>query len=172
MQPGWLQLKDSHTLALTFGIDWQGGSHGRSSYWVKTRRMGHRRGKWGSRQCGPLGRHIEKTSQGNKSQNGIQHQWGVTRPQLILALVSAYIRRTRSTFPSSGCSISMLMLVKWLWCGRQNSCSGDFFPRQIIQDEPRAEDGVHSLWAGSFGGSPLKKANDFRGLAPNCIREA
>jgi len=32
MQPGWLQLKHSHTLALTFGIDWQGGSHGCSSY--------------------------------------------------------------------------------------------------------------------------------------------
>jgi len=143
MQPGWLQLKDSHTLALTFGIDCQSGSHGRSLYWTKTRRMGHRRGKWGSRQCGPLGRHIEKTSQGNKSQNGIQHQWGVTRPQLILALVSAYIRRTRSTFPSSGCLMSTLMLVKWFWCGCQKSCSETYFFRQKSR-----------RWAPESGGWP------------------
>ena len=138
MQPGWLQLKDLHTLVLTFGIDWQGGSHGRSSYWAKTRRMGHwRRGKRGSRQCGPLGRHIEKTSQGNESQNGTQHRWGVMRPQLIFALISAYIRRTRSTFPLSGCSMLTLMLVKWLWCGHQNSCSETFISRQIVRGEPR-----------------------------------
>jgi hypothetical protein len=29
-QPGWLKLGDSHTLALTFRINWQGGSHGHS----------------------------------------------------------------------------------------------------------------------------------------------
>jgi hypothetical protein len=83
---------------------WQGG---RSSYRLKTRRTGRWSGKLGSRQCGPLQRHIEMTSQGNKSQHGTQYWWGVTRPQLILALISAYIRRTRSTFPSSGRSMDV-----------------------------------------------------------------
>ena len=51
--------------------------------------MGRQRGKLGSLQCGRVGRHMLTTSQGNDSQNEPQHQQGVTRPQLILALVSA-----------------------------------------------------------------------------------
>ena len=47
------------------------------------------------------------------------------------------IRRAIRTLPSSRRSISALMLVKWLWCGHQNSCSETFFSRQIVRDEPR-----------------------------------
>jgi hypothetical protein len=54
------------------------------------------------------------TSQGNDSQNEPQHQQGVTRPQLILAVVSAEILQMRSTLQSSGCTKLTLMLVKQL----------------------------------------------------------
>jgi hypothetical protein len=54
------------------------------------------------------------TSQGNDSQKEPQHQQGVTRPQLILAFVSAGILRMRSTLPSSGRTKLTLMLVKRL----------------------------------------------------------
>jgi hypothetical protein len=51
------------------------------------------------------------TSQENNSQNEPQHQQGVTRPQLILAVVSAEILQMRSTSPLSGCTMSTIMLV-------------------------------------------------------------
>ena len=54
------------------------------------------------------------TSQGNNSQNEPQHQQGVTRPQLILAVVSAEILRMRSTSPSLGRTKLTLMLVEGL----------------------------------------------------------
>ncbi len=76
--------------------------------------MGRQRDKLGSWQCGRVGRHMLTTSQGNESQNEPQHQQGVTRPQLILALVSAEILRMRSRSPSSGRTKSTLMLVKRL----------------------------------------------------------
>jgi hypothetical protein len=76
--------------------------------------MGHRSGKLGHWQCGAVGRHMLMTSEGNDSQNQPRHQQGVTRPQLILAVVSAEILRMRSTLPSSGCTMSTLMLAKWL----------------------------------------------------------
>jgi hypothetical protein len=76
--------------------------------------MGHQRGKLGSWQCGPVGRHMLTTLQGNDSQNEPQHQQGVTRPQLILAVVSAEIFQMRLTSPSSGHTKSTLVLVKWL----------------------------------------------------------
>ncbi len=68
----------------------------------------------GSWQRGPVGRHMLTTLQGNDSQNEPQHQQGVTRPQLILAVVSAEILRMRLTTPSLGCTKLILMLVKWL----------------------------------------------------------
>ncbi len=54
------------------------------------------------------------TLQGNDSQNEPQHQQGVTRPQLILAVVSAEILQMRLTLPSLGCTMLTLMLVKRL----------------------------------------------------------
>ncbi len=76
--------------------------------------MGRQRGKLGSWQCGPVERHMVLTLQGNDSQNEPQHQQGVTRPQLILAVISAEILQMRLTSPSPGCTKSTLMLVKWL----------------------------------------------------------
>ena len=102
-----------HALS-TLRASWRRMAQHDSSYWAKTRRMGRQRGKLGSWQCGRVGRHMLTTSQGNESQNEPQHQQGVTRPQLILALVSAEILRMRSRSPSSGRTKSTLMLVKRL----------------------------------------------------------
>ncbi len=81
--------------------------------------MGPQGGKLESWQCGPVGRHLLTTLQGNNSQNDPQHQQGVTRPQLILAVVSAEILQMRSTSPLSGRTMLTLMLVKqlslWWW---------------------------------------------------------
>jgi hypothetical protein len=57
------------------------------------------------------------TLQENTSQNEPQNQQGVTRPQLISAVISAEILQMRSTSPSSGCTMLTLMIVKWssLW---------------------------------------------------------
>jgi hypothetical protein len=80
---------------------------------------GEGRGKFRSSQCGPVGRHMLTALQGNDSQNETQHQKGVTRSQLILAVVSAEILRMRSTLPLLGCMMSTFMLVKrlslWWW---------------------------------------------------------
>ncbi len=54
------------------------------------------------------------TLQGNDSQNEPQHQQGVTRPQLILAVVSVEILQMRLTSPSLGSMKLTLMLVKQL----------------------------------------------------------
>jgi hypothetical protein len=54
------------------------------------------------------------TLQGSDSQNEPQHQHGGTRPQLILAVVSADNLRMRSTLPSPGGTMSTLMRVKGL----------------------------------------------------------
>ncbi len=51
-------------------------------------------------------------------------------PQEILVSKASESSRAMRTFPSSWWSITELMLVKWLWCGRQNSCSKTFFSRQ------------------------------------------
>ncbi len=81
--------------------------------------MGRQKGKLGSWQCGPVGRHILTSSQGNDSQNEPQLQQGVTRPQLILAVDSAEILRMRLTSPLLGRTKLTLMLVKqlslWWW---------------------------------------------------------
>jgi hypothetical protein len=79
--------------------------------------MGRQRGELESWQCGPggpVGRHMLTTLQGNDSQNEPQHQQGVTRPQLILAVISAEILQMKLTLPSLGCTMSTLMLVKLL----------------------------------------------------------
>ena len=99
--------------------------------------MGRWRWIWGSQRCGPKLTLNSKTSEGKADQMGTPLRQGVRRAPAILVRKALEIRRAMRTFPSSGGSNLELMLVKWLWCGRRNSCSETFFSRQIVRDEPR-----------------------------------
>jgi hypothetical protein len=74
--------------------------------------------------------------QGNNSQNEPHHQQGVTRPQLILAVVSADILRMRLASPLLGQTKLTLMLVK-----RLSLWWGDFFCRFIVSHQIAGNEG-------------------------------
>jgi hypothetical protein len=127
--------------------------------------MGHRRGKLESWQCGPVGCHILTTLQGNNCQNEPQHQQGVMRPQLILAIVSAEILQMRLTLPSSRCTKLTLMLVKWLSLWWRELFCRFIVSRQIAGNE--CWEVVVCLFLFQFGESskkmvPIRKKNKWR----------
>jgi hypothetical protein len=136
MTPGRRQWEALHTRQGPSGSDWPGDSHGCSSYQAKTRTIV--RWRWISESwlCGPKGPQISKTSEGLASQIDTPLCQSVRRPHLILARRLSETRQAMRTFPSSGSSMLMLMLVKWLWCGRRNSCSVIFFPAKTSVDLP------------------------------------